>query len=59
MDVIKSESKEAMKRKIERKRYELYNITEEYGMHSTPALRCSEEMDILIIHYQKKFGIKK
>jgi len=59
MDVIKTESKEAMKRKIERKRFELYNITEEYGIHSTPALRCSEEMDLLIINFQRKYGVKK
>ncbi|MFC0557596.1 aspartyl-phosphate phosphatase Spo0E family protein [Halalkalibacter alkalisediminis] len=38
---------------IELKREQLYFYVENFGMVSKEALKCSEELDIFIITYQK------
>lgn len=40
-------------KKIEEKRIEMENIAEQYGYKSKEVLESSEELDILIAHFQK------
>ncbi|TCP30550.1 Spo0E like sporulation regulatory protein [Scopulibacillus darangshiensis] len=39
---------------IEKKRQQLINMVNQYGLTSTKALLCSQELDQLLQHYQQK-----
>lgn len=39
---------------IEKKRRELLNTAKQYGLYAEQTLRCSQELDLLIIEVQEK-----
>lgn len=40
--------------KIEKKRKQLFHIAKEYGIYASETLRCSQELDLMIIEIQEK-----
>lgn len=41
---------------IERKRMEMYEASDRYGLLSSTVLEKSQELDVLLNHYQQIFG---
>ncbi|MET1248027.1 aspartyl-phosphate phosphatase Spo0E family protein [Sporolactobacillus sp. STCC-11] len=51
---ISQEISTVYSKNIEKKRQELLNTAKHYGLYAEQTLRCSQELDLLIIEVQEK-----
>lgn len=52
-------SKEDLLAKIDEKKLELHRIASQNGISSGETIQCSQELDVLILDYQKRFSSKQ